>query len=250
MTVETCGNARLHAVVVTSVTVGVLICSSLLLAASAFAASPLGQGVGAAMYGRCQTDVLSNDLLRAAAALGAFAPDTVTRITAGADEISIIAGMCAQQIHQHRCSAKIVAVAGDLLMKGNPTGRAPASPTVNGGAIVGGTAGLLTGVLLGSRESAGTGIGAGLIGGALGAAGGSAYWNKHVMTECIQNQQQLDRLSANMTGNVPSLSLAALQQLIVDNVQRRRISSANADTLITEANKLSQRAVEVFQAMQ
>jgi hypothetical protein len=216
---------------------------------SAQSGSLLNQGTSAAMYGRCQTDVLSNDLLRAAAALGAFAPDTVTRITAGGDEMSVIAGMCAQQIHQHRCTAKIVAVAGDLLMKGNPGGKAVASPTVNSGTIVGGTAGLLTGVLLGSREGTGTALGAGLIGGALGAAGGTAYWNKQLMNECIHRQQQLDSMSANLTGNVSSLSLAALQQLLVDNVQRRRISESDADALITEANKLSQRAAQVFQAM-
>jgi hypothetical protein len=246
MIVERCGQAWRQGVVAIAVAGGLLFWPLLV---SAQSQSLLGQGVGAAMYGRCQTDVLSNDLLRSAAALGAFAPATVSRITAGGDEMTAIATMCAHQIHQHRCTQKVVAVAGDILMKANPTGKAVAPATVNPGTIVGGTAGLVTGAILGSREGAGTAIGAGVIGGALGAAGGGAYWNRQQMNACINRQQQLDGMSASLTGSVPRLSLAALQALMVSNVQRRAISEADADTLITEANKLSQRAPDVFQAM-
>ena len=247
MIVERCWQAGVRAVVAIAIVEGLLLWPPLV---SAQSKSLLDQGVAAAMYGRCRTDVFShsNDLLGSAAALGAFAPVAVSRITAGADEITMIAAMCAHQIHEHRCTPKIVNVAGDILVDISPVGSAMPPSTVNYGSIVGGTVGVIGGAIGGSRYGGvGTAVGAGA-GGYYGAGQGTAWASKKQAKSCIDRQQQLDRMSANLTGSVPSLSMAALQALIVFNVQRRTISEADADTLITEATKLSKRASEVLQA--
>jgi len=202
------------------------------------------------MYGRCKTDVLSQntDLLQSAAVLGALAPDTVTRITAGAESMTVLAANCGNQIHEHRCSKEIVLVAGDLLQSETPAGKLVPQQR-NPGAVLGATTGALTGALLGSNNGAGSALVAGGLGGYIGWQGGGAIFNAAQARSCIQRQKQLDAMSTNMTGHVPNLSLAALQQLIVDNVQRGTISSKDADTVIREANNLSKRALQVIQAL-
>jgi hypothetical protein len=102
---------------------------------------------------------------------------------------------------------------------------------------------------LGSRNSGGSAIVAGTIGGVVGATGGTAYWNMKEKNACIDRQHKLDGISANFTESVRSVSVVALQQLILHHVQMNVISQADADTLMAEANKLSQRALEVFEAL-
>jgi hypothetical protein len=220
-------------------------------AGSVLAASPslLDRGTGAALYGRCQTDVLRGELLRSAAVLGAFAPDAVNRLVVRSDELTVIALMCAHQVHEHRCTAKIVAVAGDVLAGSHPSGKALPPQKANPGAIVGGTAGAVTGLLLGTQEGLGTAVGAGVIGGTLGAAGGSAVFNKAQMNACIGKQKELDAISMKLGGSTSDISLPGLERLIVSNVRSGAIVQREADILITEANRLQHRAIEVFQAM-
>src|SRR5689334_12443142 len=110
--------------------------------------SLLDAGVGAAMYGRCQTDLLTGDMRRATVVLGVFAPDAVGRLVTDESELAAIATMCAQQVHQNRCSEKIVALAGDVLTSGRPGDKAM-PPPVNPGSIVLGTAGVLGGLMFG-----------------------------------------------------------------------------------------------------
>ena len=62
---------------------------------------------------------------------------------------------------------------------------------------------------------------------------------------CIDRQHKLDGISANFTESVRSVSVVALQQLILHHVQMNVISQADADTLMAEANKLSQRVGSV-----
>jgi hypothetical protein len=217
------------------------------------AATPslLDRGAGAALYGRCQADVLRNDMLRPAAVLGAFAPDAVNRLVERSDEMTVLALMCAHQIHQHRCSAKIVAVAGDVLVGSRPAGKAMPSDKPNPGAVLGGTVGALGGLLLGTaKEDVGTGLGAAIVGGAVGYQGGGAVFNKAQMNACIRRQRELDAISMKLEGRVADISLPSLEALIRSNVRMRAIVQREADLLITEANKLSYRASEVFQAMQ
>jgi hypothetical protein len=210
--------------------------------------SLLQQGATAAMYGRCETDVLDGDLQRSAAVLGALAPAVVNRVVRDADELAQIALMCSLQIHQQRCTAKVVAVAGDVLLSQQPVGKA-SPPPPNPGALLGGTVGGLTGLLLGtSREGVGTGIGAAAIGGYLGAQGGSAAWNKAQMKSCIDRQASLDALSNKLQGLVTTLSVNNLTALIDANIRARTLTTQEATTLVNEMNKLADRAVEVLQA--
>jgi hypothetical protein len=205
--------------------------------------SLLGSGVGGAMYGRCQPDLLrTGDLLRATTVLGAFAPDAVTRLIRADDELTVVAKMCAHQIHQHRCTAKMVAVAGDVLTKGRPGGK-KAPDLANPGAVVGGTAGAVLGLTFGDkpiRDAALWGLG--------GAAGGALAWDAYQANACKERQRKLDGISLKLGGYVSVLSTPALEALIRSNAGSV-ISEADADTLITEANKLSLHTGQVFDAL-
>jgi hypothetical protein len=204
--------------------------------------SLLDSGVGAAMYGRCQADLLTGDMRRATVILGAFAPDAVGRVVTDGDELAAIAKMCAQQIHQQRCSEKIVALAGDVLTSGRP-GEKASPPPGNPGAIMGGTIGVLGGLMFGDRpirDAALYGIG--------GAAGGGIAWDAYMAKSCRERQVKLDGISLKLRGTVSVLSTPALEALIRSNAGSS-ISSADADTLIIEANKLSVHMIEVLQSL-
>ena len=204
--------------------------------------SLLDAGVGAAMYGRCQTDLLTGDMRRATVVLGVFAPDAVGRLVTDESELAAIAKMCAQQVHQNRCSEKIVALAGDVLTSGRP-GEKATPPPVNPGSIVLGTAGVLGGLMFGDspmRDAALYGIG--------GAAAGGLAWDAYKAKACRQRQVALDGISLKMRGTVSVLSTPALDALIRSN-GGSSISNAEADTLIIEANKLSVRMIEVLQSL-
>ena len=210
--------------------------------------SLLQQGVSAAAMGRCQTDLLDADLQRSAAVLAAFAPDVATRLVPGPDERAEVALMCSQQLHQLRCSAKIVAVAGDVLTAQQPGGKA-IPPGPNPGAVVVGTAAGLTGLLLGTRrDGLGTGVRDGAVGGYAGYQGGSMWWNAQLMKSCIQRQATLDTLSSKLQGSVNVLSMASLTALIDMNITGRILTQQEGSTLVSEANKLATKAIEVLQA--
>jgi hypothetical protein len=179
-------------------------------------------------------------LLRSTAVLGAFSPATVSRLLRGGDELSVIARMCAHQIHQHRCTAKVVAVAGDLLTAGRP-GSAAVPPAVNPGAVGIGTAAAVLGLATGD-------VGRAVTWGVAGAGAGSFAWSAVQERECQSRQAQLDRLSEPLEGSLTSLSLGAIDQLIVSNVRSRRLSQQQADVLVAEANKLARKAYEVINA--
>ena len=189
--------------------------------------------------GVARSDVLTHntDLLQSAAVLGARFRHCYANITAGAESMTVLAANCGNQIHEHRCSKEIVLVAGDLLPSETPAGKLVPQQR-NPGAVLGATTGALR-ALLGSNNGAGSALVAGGLGGYIGWQGGGAIFNAAQARACIQRQKQLDAMSTNMTGHVPNLSLAVLQQLIVDNVQRGTISSKDADTVIREANNLS-----------
>ena len=204
--------------------------------------SLLDSGVGAAMYGRCQADLLTGDMRRASVVLAVFAPDAVNRLVTDGNELAVLAKMCAQQIHQNRCSAKIVGLAGDVLTAGRP-GSGAAPPAANIGAVLGGTAGALGGLMFGDRpvrDAAVYGIG--------GAVGGGVAWNAYQAKSCGDRQAKLDGISRKMGGYVSYLSTPALEALIRSNAGTA-ISEAEADTLIIEANKLSVRAIEVLSSL-
>jgi len=204
--------------------------------------SLLDSGVGATLYSRCQVDLLVGDMRRASVVLAVFAPDAVTRLVTDGNDLAELAKLCAHQLHQHRCSAKIVAVAGDVLTAGRP-GEKAMPPPANTGAIMGGTVGVLGGLMFGERplrDAALWGIG--------GAAGGGFAWDAYKAKACRDRQLKLDGISLKMGGYVSFLSTPALEALIRSNVGTG-ISEAEADTLIIEANKLSVRAIEVLNSL-
>jgi hypothetical protein len=204
--------------------------------------SLLDSGVGAAMYGRCQADLLVGDMRRASVVLAVFAPDAVTRLVTDGNELAALAKMCAQQIHQNRCGVRIVGLAGDVLTAGRP-GAGASPPPANIGAVLGGTAGALGGLMFGDRplrDAAVYGIG--------GAVGGGVAWDAYKAKSCRDRQAKLDGISQKMGGYVSHLSTPALDALIRSNAGAA-ISEAEADTLIVEANKLSVRAIEVLNSL-
>jgi hypothetical protein len=208
------------------------------------------QGTAAAMYGRCMTDVLSPDLLRSALVLGAFSQDVAGRLVRGADEMTQIALMCSQQIHQHRCSAKIVAVAGDVWLDQAPAAANATRPQMNTGAVLGGVVGGLGGLLLGTGERGNGSLPGMVIGGYAGAKFGESKWTQVQAVACVGRQRQLDALSTKLQGTLPRLSVAGLTTLIEANIRQRTLSQQEAAILVTEANKLADKGMAVFQAMQ
>ena len=235
MNIGTCRQAWRHAFVAIALVQVVLLWPSLVFAQTK---SLLDQGVGAVMYGRCQVDTLTGDLRRATVVLGVFAPDAVTRLVT--DENAENAKLCAQQIHQQRCSKDMVNLVGDLLTAGRP-GDKFFVPPLNPGTALGAMAGAWWGYDRGGLLGAAAG------GFALGSVGGF-LWNAQHATGCIDSQRALDTVSLNLRGSVRVLSASALIELIESNVGGA-ISRADADALMAETNKLSVRYIEVLNSL-
>ena len=210
--------------------------------------SLLQQGMAAALYGRCMPDVLTPDLMQSAAALAAFAPAAVSRLAPAGDEIGQLALMCTQQLHQHRCTEQIVAVAGDLIGAQQPAGKA-LPPSVNPGAIVGGTIGAVGGWLLGSQVNGTMGTVGMATGAWKGAQIGSNALNAGRMASCMNEQARLDGISGRLAGQVGALSFTNVQALIAANQRARIITPAEAAALNAEATRLASRAEAVLRSI-
>lgn len=203
------------------------------------------RGVNAAMYGRCRADLLQAEQVRSAAAMAVLSPAAVQRLVPATDEAGQLMLMCAQQLHQHRCSARVVAVAGDLLgMPPDPTQRP------NAGAVLGGVAGGLAGVLTGGWVGPKTALVGGAVGAYKGAQGGSALLNGGAASACIQRQRQLDAASLRVLGPLGHLSHTGLQTALERSVRQRSMTLADAQALADEAAQLGDHALAALQAMQ
>lgn len=203
------------------------------------------RGLNAAMYGRCRADLFHPEQVRAAAAMAVLSPAAVQRLVPATDEMGQLILMCAQQLHQHRCSAKIVAVAGDLLgMPPDPTKRPDA------GAVFGGVAGGLAGALTGGWVGPKTAVVGGAVGMYKGAQAGSSLLNGGAAGACIQRQHQLDAASLRVQGPLGHLSHAGLQSALERSVRQRSMTLADAQALADEAARLADRAVPALQALQ
>lgn len=211
--------------------------------------NPLQQGVNTAMYGRCMVDVLTPDRMQMAAALGALAPAELNRLAPAPDEMAQIEHMCAHQLHQHRCSAKIVAAVGSAITSQHPAGKA-APPTANPGALLGGTAGAVLGTIAGSDR----GLTGAMVGGAAGAWGGakvgSNLFDNAAAAACINAQSQLDAIASRLQGSIRTYSAQGVQALIENNRQNQVITAAEAADLNGEVMRLAGRAQDVLKAAQ
>jgi hypothetical protein len=203
------------------------------------------RGVNAAMVGRCRTDVLQAEQVRSAAALSVLSPAAVQRLVPATDEMGQLMLMCAHQLHQHRCSAKIVALAGDILgLPPDPTKR-PDAGAVFGG-VAGGLAGALTGGWVGPKTAA--------VGGAVGiykgSQAGSALLNGGAAGACLQRQRQLAAASLRVLGPLGHLSHAGLTAALERSVRQRSLALADAQALADDAARLADRAGPALQALQ
>lgn len=217
------------------------------------------RGATAAAYGRCATDVLTPDKRELAAALGALAPDVADTLSPNTDPLDTIVRMCAQQLHAHRCSAQIVAVAGDVLVAANPAGRAaPPQPdsTALFGAVAGGVLGAIAGSAIGSNRS-GALVGPGT-GAVIGTAGGMWAGSKAVpgivntakAGSCVTRQRELDIVSRKLviTGG-RAASLADIDDVIEDNLQQGHLTENEAGLIYTEASRLAAVAEKLLSSL-
>lgn len=236
----------------TRIAVPLVVALACLCAASASAQnspSPLQRGAAAAMYGRCDPSMLSRDQIQAAAALSVIAPAMVQRLMPAPEPMDMLVGMCAQQIHQHRCTPQIVAAAGEAIGAGRP-GAGAKPPTANPGAVVGGVAGGVLGLLGGNAVANGTGA---VIGGAAGAwkgaqVGGTMFSGRQA-AGCAQAQARRDAISAKLVGSLRSPSYAGILTLVENNRRARLVADAEATELANEAKRLATRAPQVLQAL-
>jgi hypothetical protein len=171
-----------------------------------------------------------------------------SRVAPPPDELAVLAQACSLQLHQQRCGAKIVAVAGDFITAQHPAGRA-VPPSVNWGTLMGGTAGLLGGVIVGNGNRH---IGP-VIGGAAGMYGGaqwgSSWYDRTAAGSCMLAQRQLDAVSSRLVGRVSSFSAAGVLALIDDNQRRRTIGAEEAVALRAEVMRLHGQADALMHAM-
>jgi len=209
-------------------------------------ANPLQQGITAATYGRCMVDVLTPDRLQMAAALGALAPAAVNRVAAPPDEMGIIVQMCAHQLHQQRCSKQILAVAGDIYMAQFQNVNKVTPPSMNAGAVMGGTVGVLGGMLLGPSDGFGKVASMG-VGGWAGAKAGSSLMGGGEAAVCQMKLTEMDAISNRLQGFIGSnYSAQALMTLIENNQRSQVITDQEAADLKGEIGRLSSQAANLF----
>lgn len=211
--------------------------------------SPLQRGAAGAMYGRCDPNMLAMDQIEAAAALSVIAPAALQRLMPAPETADLLVGMCAHQIHQHRCTAKIVAATGEAIGAGRP-GAGAKPPTANPGAVFGGVAGGVLGLLGGNAIADTPGA---VIGGAAGAwkgaqVGGTWFAGKQA-AGCAQAQARRDAISAKLVGTLRNVSYGTVVNLLESNRRARLIGDAEATELANEAQRLATRAPQVLQAM-
>ncbi|MBX3604740.1 MAG: hypothetical protein KF788_05700 [Piscinibacter sp.] len=210
--------------------------------------SPLQRGVLIAAGGRCMSDVLTPPYRRMAAALGALAPDVASRVAPPPDELAVLTQACSLQLHQQRCAAKIVAVAGGFITAQHPAGRA-VPPAMNWGTIFGGTAGLVGGVIAGNSNRV---IGP-IIGGAAGMYGGAKlgadWYDRTAAGSCMLAQRQLDAVSSRLVGRVNTFSPAGMLALIDANQRSQTITADEASQLRAELMRLQGQADALLHAM-
>lgn len=211
--------------------------------------SPLDAGVRGAAYGRCDRNAMDLEALRFAAALGAFSRTAIDRMLQPRDEMDAVVGMCAQQVHQHRCAARIIAVVGDVAFSAYP-GSAVLPPEPNAGAGVGavlGTTGFVLGGLLGNHVGGGAGalLGAGA-GAYVGAQKGASLLGGAKAVGCVRNQRALDAASSQLGGALATRTVQGLGDFVSRNFQRGALKQDEAQALIDEINKLANGADRVL----
>jgi hypothetical protein len=210
--------------------------------------SPMQQGAGALMYGSCRSDVLSQSQRAAVAALAALSPGVARAMVQAYDPTDEVALYCSKDLHDKRCTTKIVAVLGSALTA-QPGGQVM-PPSQNPGAVVGATAGAVVGLLGGATMDRPL-LGAAL-GGWAGAKAGSTLVDGGAAASCIHVRNQLDAASAKLVGTlgpVGSLEAEDVRLLIASNLHQRRITQAESDALLQEVARLSGKVDALMQAM-